>query len=123
MPPVNLPIDPALPITNLSELGTQLYHLFNNICYHWAPLLFAEPQRAPLRDAWDAIKMRLPSETDTWFTSHVPEHDLANAGLTGSELQMKLHSISSAWSRFFNQGGIKLLKELLKWLNSILARL
>jgi hypothetical protein len=109
---------PKLPINNLEEFVEESQALFDNIVGPWNQILFEEEDRKPLVDAWNDLRPHVPTiqvrvgQVDPTFT---------NAGLVGPQLDSKLQSLTNAWKKFVAGGTVKLLKNLLGWINLILG--
>ena len=85
-------------------------------------VLFYQEMRAPLRQALDEVR-----GTHESVISRLQSRDslgpLREAGLADASLLMKFTGYLEARRRFLRRGGIKRLKTMLKWINTILGSL
>lgn len=82
-------------------------------------VLFYQPMREPLRAAYEEVRDR--HEELVTELEYVDVERLRENGLTGESLRMKLTGYLTARNRFWRRGGIKYLKLMLKWINTILG--
>ena len=118
--PSRLPDPPTLPIKDLREFLAEVRKLFDNVVYHWDQFLFEEEFRPRLEKAWKELRPRIPE----WQTQvDLPTHEsgFRNAGLRGAQLTLKLEGLNSAWNRFKSRGTVRLLRNVLGWINAILG--
>ena len=112
---------PNLDINDLEEFLKEIEKLFDNIVRHWNHVLFREEDRDPISDAWDELKPTFGSLRNQ--VGYKTAEDFEIVGLAGQQLKLKLKGLQDSWRRFFKSGTVRLLKELLDWINSILESL
>ena len=113
---------PSLPIQNLEEFVDETEKLFRNIVEHWSPLLFSESVREDIHQAWLEIAekiglLKVMLKEEGIYTR------LVEVGLTGKQLRLKFNGLNAAWRKFKSRGTVKLLRELLGWIDLILGSL
>jgi hypothetical protein len=129
--PGDIPIDPPSPeaaegLTNRDlEAPTRLAYFLADVVVWLKALnqaryvLYYEGVRRSLLDAFDetgpAVWERIPTIV------YQELRDLEALGLTGNSLHAKLTGYSNARDRFWRRGGIKGLRHLLKWMDTILG--
>ncbi|HZZ77121.1 MAG TPA: hypothetical protein VFE62_01300 [Gemmataceae bacterium] len=113
---------PVIQFRNLGGFLEDVDKLFDNIVDCWSHILFKESDRQPVADAWAEVKSNLPTLIVA-INSANNRSKLKDAGLeNGSkQLELKLKGVSDAWSRFWLSGTVRLLKDLLSWINAILG--
>lgn len=115
---------PKLPIDDLTSLVDEIDKLFDNITEYWSCILFREGMRQPLVDAWSEVKPKLNTIRDALDSPDAQvAKKLADAGLTGQQLDLKLKGLSEAWARFQRRGSVRLLRKVLDWINILLGSL
>jgi hypothetical protein len=112
---------PNVDINDLEEFLREIEKLFDNIVRHWNQVLFREEDREPIADAWDELRPTFGSLGDQ--VGYKTAEDFEIVGLAGQQLKLKLKGLQDSWRRFFTSGTVRLLKELLDWINSILESL
>ncbi len=88
-----------------------------------AKFLFPEELRKPIRAAWQDIQSRnLFEDARHWCSTHAQE--LVDVGLSpGPQLEMKLAGYNLVMRSWTERASIKLLRPILKWLNTIFGGL
>jgi hypothetical protein len=90
-------------------------------------ILFREELREQILTAWnEVVRNRLISYTTQVENVEKEEKEpkfFGEHGLTGSELTPKLTGFDLAFETFKKWGTVRLLKKLLRWINSILGSL
>jgi hypothetical protein len=116
---------PTLPINDLPGFIGEVEKLFDNVIESWNQLLFPETNRTLISQAWTELKPTLSSIRDALLNPIPTIADkLRNAGLAvGKQLDLKLKMLNDAWERFKKRGTVRLLKELLDWINKLLGSL
>lgn len=93
-------------------------------------VIFYEEMREPIFAAFNELKNEQEDAQGGQFPKLLrmlesPPRELnsqlENAGLTGSQLTMKLSGYVNSRNEFKRKGGIWLLKRLLRWLNTLLG--
>jgi hypothetical protein len=87
----------------------------------WRELLFPEDVRSDVEAAWSNLEPRFAGVKDR--LGSIPDTRVDEAGLSGSQLNLKLTGFRGAVDRFKQKGTVKLLKKLLEWINIVLKSL
>jgi hypothetical protein len=86
-------------------------------------LLIPLSRRDLLEAAWNDFMQQWDSLLGQLAQHQYQPQQLEQAGLTGSQLTMKLHGFWKAWEAFNWFVGRKRLKRVLEWINMILGSL
>jgi hypothetical protein len=103
---------PQQPALTLSGFMDHVRWLLRKITHEWAELLIPHSRRNIMRDAFVDLDTRdVFTNAKAELAIPANQQALASAGLTGTQLEMKLGKFTDLWARFMANGS--------KWLHRI----
>ena len=117
--PVNASVDLDMELENdldkLTAMTNSLVQILDSVVTA-REVLFPQELREPIELSWSEFNER-HREAILDAIRAADDNDLASAGLTASNLELKFRGFRSARKRFIVRGGLKALKEALGWAN------